>query len=103
MVTSRQAAWQSAELAQAVDECMKSWPEDDFVRALPEMRLAFANLTPRETEKVAGVVAALYGLPDLGKLVHHDTTTAKVEVHRRMTEVVIEALRRDGLGSWVDS
>jgi hypothetical protein len=102
MVTSRQAAWQSPELVQAVDECMMAWSEDEFVAALPEMRLAFANLTPRETEKVAGAVAGLYSLPDIGKLVHHDTTTARLEAHRRMTELVIEALRRDGLGLWVD-
>jgi hypothetical protein len=102
MVTSRQAAWQSPELVEAVDECMRAWSEDEFVSALPEMRLAFTNLTPRETERVAGAVAELYGLSNIGKLVHYDTTTARLEAHRRMTELVIEALRRDGLGSWVD-
>jgi hypothetical protein len=81
---------------------MRTWSEDEFVRALPEMRLAFAGMTPRETEKVAGAVAGLYGRQDIGKLVHHDTTTARLEAHRRITEFVIEALRRDGLGFWVD-
>jgi hypothetical protein len=98
--TCRAAAWRCPELLTRLDELLRGWAHDDFVRSLPELRLAFADLTPRETDTVAGRVAALHGESDLGDLVHYDITEADLAAGIRLNERVMTVLKRDGLSAW---
>src|ERR1700752_263469 len=98
--TCREAAWQNAELLQALDQIITGWDEPEFISALPSLRLAFADLTPRETDKVAARVAALHGESDLGELVQSYVTESELELNRRVTALVLETLTRDGLSHW---
>ena len=68
---------------------------------LPSLRLAFADLTPGETDRVAGIVAALHGgeRPDVG--VRHDVGEREVAANLALSQLVAEALERDGLGAWI--
>ena len=47
--TAREAAWQQPELLAVLDRLLLQWDETGFVAALPELRLAFAEMTPKET------------------------------------------------------
>ena len=99
--TCREAAWQNLQLVQSLDEIIGSWDEKEFITALPSLRLALADLTPRETDKVASRVAGLHGKDQLGELVQYRTSEGELELNRRLTELVLETLTRDGLGHWI--
>ncbi len=61
LATAREVAWQVAEVARVLDTQFRAWDENLFLASLPELRLAFADLTPREIARVAEHVAALHG------------------------------------------
>jgi len=99
--TAREAVWQASGLVDELDGRLTSWDEATFLRALPDLRLAFADLTPRETDRVAEIVAALHGgvRPDVG--VRHDVDEQTVAANLALSQLVAEALERDGLGAWI--
>lgn len=100
LATCREAAWRAPRLLQRLTELMDGWNEEEFLSSLPELRLAFADLTPREIDKVAEAVAQLHGQPDLGDLVHHETTEQDLALHVRISQAVAAALTQQGLGGW---
>jgi hypothetical protein len=100
--TCREAAWQNLQLIGSLDEIIAGWDEKEFITALPSLRLALADLTPRETDKVAARVAGLYGQVELGDLIQSQTTENELEFNRRLTQLVLETLSQDGLAHWID-
>ena len=98
--TARELAWQEAALLGALDELLTGWGEQEFVALLPELRLAFATLTPKETDRVGAAVAARHGVADLGQLVRHDVDAAAVQRHLQLSALVRETLAADGLAGW---
>jgi hypothetical protein len=97
LATAREAAWQVAELIRALDEQFAAWDDKTFLEALPELRLAFTGLTPREIARVAERVSGLHGGADLGELVHPDLDEAEVRFALALTRRVRDALAADGL------
>jgi hypothetical protein len=97
--SARSALWQVPELLGPLHDALRTWDEDRFVRLLPDLRLAFSDLTPRECDRVAATVASRAGvvgeapraldLPDFSEA----DLLRGVEVNRR----VLDTLRRDGL------
>lgn len=63
--TARSVLWQAPQVLAGVSEVLQSWDEDRFIKLLPGLRLALAELTPRETDVVAKQVAALLGAESL--------------------------------------
>lgn len=102
LATCREAAWQNVGLLRTLDSLLMGWDEEEFLRALPELRLAFSSFTPRETDRVAAGVAALHGAVDLGNLDRRDVRAADLEFHGRVSAAVLESLRADGLGAWLE-
>ena len=51
--TAREAAWQQPALLGVLDKLLREWDEEAFVASLPELRLAFAEMTPKETDRIA--------------------------------------------------
>lgn len=99
--TAREAAWQQPRLLQTLDARLRDWGEAAFVAVLPELRLAFAQMTPKETDRIAQAVAALHGQGDLGSLVRHDLDAASVQRHLAQSAQLLERLRADGLEGWL--
>lgn len=103
--TAREAAWQSTALVRALDDTVRAWDDDTFVEHLPHLRLAFASMTPRETDRLAGEVAVLHGLtPGAGLDLTTTLPTATDDDVRRLVEAsrtVADLMRADGLGAWV--
>jgi hypothetical protein len=60
-----------------------------------------ADLTPRETDKVATCVAHLHGQEELGQLLELRISEGEFEFNRRLTELVVQTLERDGLSHWL--
>ena len=103
MATVREAAWQAAGLVRAVDEQFSAWDDNAFLAALPDLRLAFTGLTPREIARVADNVAGLHGESTLGELIHPDLDETEVRFALEVTRRVRESLRADGLATGGDA
>jgi hypothetical protein len=97
LATAREVAWQVTELARVLDAQFRAWDEHAFLASLPELRLAFADLTPREIARVAEHVTVLHGGADLGELVHADVNEDEMRLALELTHRVRGALRADGL------
>lgn len=101
--TAREAAWQQPVLLGVLDKLMQAWDDDTFVAALPELRLTFAEMTPKETDRIAETVAQLHGEKDLGRLVRYDLSADEVQANLGLSRTLAELLAADGLHSWVTS
>jgi hypothetical protein len=100
LMTAREAAWQEHELLAGLDRRLTDWDQATFVQHLPELRLAFADLTPVETDRVAQSVATLHGLEDIGPLTRRDVGEDDLHRHLAVSRQVAGLLIRDGLGAW---
>ncbi|MDY0745761.1 DUF5682 family protein [Paucibacter sp. R3-3] len=101
--TARETAWQQPRLMEALDGRLREWDEAAFVSVLPELRLAFAEMTPKETDRIAQAVAGLHGRDGPGPLVRHDIDAASVQLNLGHSAQLLERLRSDGLGAWLQS
>jgi hypothetical protein len=95
LATAREAAWHLAELLKAIEQTFSGWDDEQFLEALPELRLAFADLTPREINRVADRIANLHDVESLGELVHADLDEAEVQFAVRLNQRVKEAVAAD--------
>jgi hypothetical protein len=102
LFTCRETVWCVPALLHRIDQLFQAWDEEEFVSALPELRLAFSHLTPRETDRVAGLVAGLHGQKDLGELIHHQVTEQELAINVRLSGAVTEWLKKDHLGGWLE-
>ena len=98
--TCREVSWNLKGVLESIDGRLSGWDEEQFLRALPELRLAFSNLTPRETDRVAQGVAALYGRQDFGRLYDPQVSEADVLLGASVDRLMRESLERDGLNEW---
>ncbi|MEV8376214.1 DUF5682 family protein [Kribbella sp. NPDC056861] len=103
LITARETAWQENELLAGLDRRLAEWKEETFVAHLPELRLAFADLTPMETDRVASAVAKLHGRSDLGSLVQRNVSDSEVQHNLEISVQVAALLARDGLAAWSES
>jgi hypothetical protein len=99
--TAREAAWQQPALIATLNGLLAIWPEEMFIGVLPELRLAFAEMTPKETDRISATVADLHGVGDLGRLVHHDLSEAQLQIHLALTQELKQVLIGDGLEGWL--
>jgi hypothetical protein len=99
--TAREAAWQQQALLGVLDRLLQHWDESEFVAALPELRLAFAGMTPKETDRVAESVAGLHGATHLDHLVVHTTSESEVQTNLALSVLLRETLEADGLKAWL--
>jgi len=103
LTTARELAWQEPEVLQRVDEVLRDWSDAEFVHKLPELRLAFAALTPAETDRVARALGPLLGGDAIGPLVRHDLGAAEVQGNLQLSARVREVFAADGLAAWSGS
>jgi len=99
--TAREVAWQQPEVLRVLDTLIGAWSAQEFIAHLPDLRLAFAAMTPKETERIAGAVAGLHGQDALGSLLHRELDAAQVARHLAWSATVANLLANDGLDAWV--
>lgn len=95
--TNRACLWQVPALLEGLNDLLKRWGAEQFIRALPELRLAFADLTAHETDTVAHTVADLLGATALPDLVLRGVTEADLLLGATLNSRVATLLARDGL------
>jgi len=93
---ARAACWLEPSLLASLHTTLRDIDEQTFIGALPHLRLAFSDLTPRECDNVAGLVAALGGESrlDLGAVA---ATERELLLALNVDRLVGERLERDGL------
>lgn len=100
--TARSILWQVPEIVEAVTDVLSEWDEDDFVQQLPNLRLAFADLTPRECSRVAREVAVYVGDEKLDIAYYSGLSEEDMIRATELNRRVLESLKRDGLEAFVD-
>jgi hypothetical protein len=95
--TARSALWQVTGVIECLSEVLTGWDEETFVKMLPLLRLALADLTPRETDRVAKRVAAVLGAETLGVAYLPDMGAAEMLRAVEVNRLVRAALLADGL------
>ncbi|RBP44594.1 hypothetical protein DES53_104416 [Roseimicrobium gellanilyticum] len=99
--TERELAWREPRLAEAVEALFQTWTEEEFLHRLPHLRLAWSDLTPRETDRVAALVATRHGVESLQLARVHQFTEADMMQALHTTAAVEQSLRDDGLEAWL--
>ena len=97
LTTAREIAWHVTDVIRAIDAQLSTWDEDTFLKALPQLRLAFTELTPRELSRVAEHVAIYHGEVNLGNLIEAELYEHEVRLGLELTQLVRETLHADGL------
>jgi len=98
MKTARSALWLVAGALECINDAMRGWDDEQFVKMLPLLRLALADLTPRETDKVARKVATVIGAESLSPAYVPDVTSEEMLRAVEVDRLVRAALAADGLG-----
>ncbi|QGX39858.1 DUF5682 family protein [Permianibacter aggregans] len=101
--TAREAAWQQPALLKVLDDLLAQWPDSDFIANLPELRLAFAEMTPKETDRIAAAVKALHGGRELGSLVNYEINAQDLQRHLELSHQLKALMRADGLAHWSET
>ena len=100
LATDRAALWLVPDFVDALHGLLRDADQDRFETLLPRLRLAMAELSPTETDRVAAAVAEHAGVAKFRTRVtagEAATLAERSAVERR----VAEALERDGLGDWL--
>lgn len=97
MKTDRCALWQVSGILECLNEVMRGWDADRFVKMLPLLRLALADLTPRETDVIARRVAAFLGAESLKVAYMPDVSSEEMLRAVAVDAMVRAALVADGL------
>jgi hypothetical protein len=100
-MAAREALWQSPTLLATLRDVVEAADEHEFVTLLPDLRLAFSTLTPRETDQLGQLIATALGADALGAAVSYGIDPAQVHRNLGISLRLREVLERDGLGAWV--
>ena len=94
--------WTIPDVMDSVDDFICSLSEDDFISILPHLRLAFSALNPRETEKLADLLASSKGYASTALTQIHGTAS-EAELHQGLSiELAIRAaIEEDQLSNWL--
>jgi hypothetical protein len=97
MKTARSVLWQVPGILQSLNDIMRGWDSDRFVKMLPLLRLALSDLTPRETDTIARRVAAMLGAESLKVAYQPDVSSAEMLRGVAVDALVRATLAADGL------
>lgn len=97
MVTARETFWRMPALLSLVDSLFQNWEEDRFRVALPHLRLAFSQLTPKEIDAVAERVASLHEVSSLGNIHHPQISEEELHFGIALNQLMRQSLQEDGL------
>lgn len=98
---AREALWQSSAILRVLREIIEDSSHEEFLALLPELRLSFARLTPRETDAMGEIVARALGASSFGPIVDHELSEVEVARNLHLAHQIAAVLRRDGLDGWL--
>ncbi len=90
----------SEALLDAADAFLTGAQTDDFLALLPDLRLAFSQLTPGEVDAVADWAARRHGLAP-AQLLDHGLDDAETAANLALSVALEARWRADGLSAWL--
>lgn len=85
-----------------LDRILAGWDEAAFLTYLPGLRLAFAQLKPPETARLAEALARTHaGLDDAVAPVQYGLSEDDLVAGAQLASTLAQCLARDGLGGWL--
>ncbi len=99
---ARSVLWTAPECLRSLHESLASLPEERFIKVVPHLRLAFADLAPRDCDRVAEGVAELLGISKLQRPVLRQVSERDALRAFAVNRQVEESLRSDGLDDWLN-
>jgi hypothetical protein len=97
MKTARSVLWQVPGILACLNDVMRGWDSDRFVKMLPLLRLALSDLTPRETDTIAKRVAVMLGAESLKVAYQPDVSSAEMLRGVAVDAAVRATLAADGV------
>lgn len=92
--TARSILWQLPECVEMIHEMLRDWQEERFLAELPQLRLAFSSLTPRECDRLAKLIAEQTGLKTFTIPRFTDFTPEEMiqaaEINRRVKQSLLD-------------
>jgi hypothetical protein len=101
LATARSVLWQVPAAIEEIHRVLAGWDETTFVAQLPFMRLALADLTPRECDRVARAVGAQAGAASFTARRTNQFSEADLLRSVALNTRLAEGLKRDGLESYL--
>ena len=87
----------------AIDDLFGAVDDQGFLDLLPQLRMAFAELSPQETDKVAAIVAAAHGASEDDLALLQQVPDARVLAdHLMLSERLRSQWQADGLAAWLE-
>jgi hypothetical protein len=87
----------------AIDDLFGAVDDQGFLDLLPQLRMAFAELSPQETDKVAAIVAAAHGASEDDLALLQQVPDARVLAdHLVLSERLRIQWQQDGLAAWLE-
>ncbi len=86
----------------AADEFLARAAHTGFMAALPELRLAFSQLTPSEIDRLAAWVASRHGL-DMAQITTATIPPSEMTENLGLSARLAETWRADGLSAWLET
>ena len=87
----------------AIDDLFGSVDDQGFLALLPQLRMAFAELSPHETDRVAEIVAAAHGAGEDDIAILQQVPDARVlSDHLALSEKLRSQWLQDGLAAWLE-
>ncbi|MBX9938616.1 MAG: hypothetical protein K2Y32_05155 [Candidatus Obscuribacterales bacterium] len=91
------SVWQDGELTKSLDKKLSDWDDDTFMNLLPELRLAFSVLTPREIARLSEIISVLHGGAAFGSVILNDIAQSDLHLGVRLNAAVRTLLKKDNL------
>jgi hypothetical protein len=89
-------------LLEALNQTVCDWDESQFVKLLPDLRLAFADLTAHEADLVARTVAEQVGARSAPSLMITGASPQDLLLGAALNQRIEETLARDGLAAFLE-
>ena len=87
----------------AIDDLFGAVDDQGFLALLPQLRMAFAELSPHETDRVAAIVAAAHGAGEDDIAILRQIPDARVLAdHLGLSERLRTQWLQDGLAAWLE-
>jgi hypothetical protein len=93
----RSMLWQSQDIVGGITAMLEQWDEEKFLNNLPLLRLTFSNLTPRECDRTAQIVAEYLNISELPLLNNHNISADDMIYGSQVNLLVAELLMKDGI------
>lgn len=102
-LAAREAFWQSDAVLGVLRDVVEEAEDREFLKLLPELRLALSVLTPRETDQLGQRIAGALGVKSLETSVAYGIEPAEVQRNLEIAQQLREVLMRDGLTEWIEN